>query len=244
MLARQPPVDAAPPLAEHARSILLVLHAGKCGLTLQSPRGLASEPGKEASAAEPQKDDSGGRRLPCLSGASATSSLLVEEALATCSLHLTFMGGALVKKMMSSAKGLLAGGLLLASTSGVLVKEPLAAGSLFLAGASGLLDEECLILIRPQIVDDRLSIPVCPHEEWAPHIPAAAIRQTGGLHGWLVDAILCHEAVDQRWWGGCSIRSSRTTTLGHVGEAAMQMSRRGSTIPHLRRRREGGVANY
>ena len=44
-------------------AFLLVLHAGKCDLMLllQSPRGLASEPGKEASAAEPQGDDSGGR---------------------------------------------------------------------------------------------------------------------------------------------------------------------------------------
>ncbi len=59
-----------------------------------------------------------------------------------------------------------------------------------------------------------------PHEEWAPHIPAAAIRQTVGLHGWLVDAFLRHKAVDQRWQGGCSVRSSRTTTWGRVGEAA------------------------
>jgi hypothetical protein len=42
-------------------ALLLVLHAGKCGLMLQSPRGLASKPGKEASAMEPQEDDSGGR---------------------------------------------------------------------------------------------------------------------------------------------------------------------------------------
>ena len=41
-------------------AFLLVLHAGKCNLTLQSLRGLASETGKEASAAEPQEDDSGG----------------------------------------------------------------------------------------------------------------------------------------------------------------------------------------
>jgi len=34
-------------------AFLLVLHAGKCGLMLQSPRGLASKPGKEATAAEP-----------------------------------------------------------------------------------------------------------------------------------------------------------------------------------------------
>ncbi len=141
-------------------AFLLVLHAGKCHLTLQSPRGLAREPGKEASAAEPQEDDSGGHRLPCLSDASATSRLLVKEALATCSLPLTFEGGAFVKKTLSYASGLLAGGLLLACTNSVHVEEPLAVGSLFLAGASGLLDKECLVLVRPQIVDGRLPIHV------------------------------------------------------------------------------------
>jgi hypothetical protein len=94
-------------------AFLLVLHAGKCDLMLQLPRGLASEPDKEVSAAEPQEDDSGGCRLPCLSDASVTSRLLVKEALATCSLPLTFKGGALVKKTLSCASGLLAGGLLL-----------------------------------------------------------------------------------------------------------------------------------
>ena len=99
---------------------------------LQSPRGLASEPGKEVLAAEPQEDDSGGRRLPCLSGASETSSLLVKEALAMCSLPLlTFEGGALLNKMSSCASSLLAGGLLLASTSGVFVEEPLAISDAF-----------------------------------------------------------------------------------------------------------------
>jgi len=34
-------------------AFLLVLHAGKCGLMLQSPRGPASKPGEEATAAEP-----------------------------------------------------------------------------------------------------------------------------------------------------------------------------------------------
>ena len=43
-------------------AFLLMLHAGKCNLMQQSPQGLASEPSKEASAAEPQEDDSGGRR--------------------------------------------------------------------------------------------------------------------------------------------------------------------------------------
>ena len=84
-------------------AFLLVLHAGKFDLTLQPLRGLASKPSKVASAAEPQEDDSGGRRLPCLSDASATSRLLVKEALATCSLPLTFEGGALVKKTLRAA---------------------------------------------------------------------------------------------------------------------------------------------
>jgi len=97
-------------------------HSCSCGLT--------SEPGKEASAAEPQGDDSGGRCLPCLSDASATSRLLVKEALTTCSLPLTFEGGALVKKTLSCVSGLLAGSLLLlAYMNIVLVEEPLVGGA-------------------------------------------------------------------------------------------------------------------
>ncbi len=70
-----------------------------------------------------------------------------------------FEGGVLVKKTLSCASGPLAGSLLLlACTNRVLVEEPLAVGSLFLAGASGLLNEECLVLIRPQIVNGRLPI--------------------------------------------------------------------------------------
>ena len=142
-------------------AFLLVLHAGTCNLTLQSPRGLASKPGKEASAAEPQEDDSGGCHLPCLSDFSAMSRLLVKEALATCSLPLTFEGRVLVKKMLSCASGLLAGGLLLlACTNSMLVQEPLVMGSLFLVGASGLLNKECFVLARPQIVDGCLPIHV------------------------------------------------------------------------------------
>jgi hypothetical protein len=197
-------------------AFLLVLHAGKCGLTLQSPRGLASKPGEEASAAEPQEDDSGGRRLPCLSGASETSSLLVKEALAMCSLPLTFEGGALVKKTLSCASGLLAGGLLLASTSGVLVEEPLAVGSLVLAGASGLLDEECLVLVPPQIVNHRLPIPVGA-------VRASASPMKNGPPTWLrrhqsgsllvfADGSLMPFFVIKRLTnvgrGGCSVRSS------------------------------------
>ena len=135
-----------------------------------------------------------------------------------CSHPLTlFEGGTLVMKTFSCTSGLLAGGLLLlAFTNIVLVNEPLAVGSLFLAGGSGLLNEECLVLVRPQIIDGRL--PICrrvprerePHEEWALRVsPAAAIWQPVGLREWLIDASILHrEAIDQRWPGDCSIRSS------------------------------------
>ncbi len=181
-------------------AFLLVLHAGKCGLMLQSPRGLASEPGEEATAAEPQEDDS-------------TSCFLVKEVLSTCSLHLMFVVGALMKKALSCASGFLAGSLLLQSsrglasepgeeasaaepqeddssgcrlpclsgasaTSSLLVKEALAlvtcslpilvkktdVGALVkktLSCASGLLAGMSGVLVRPQIVDGRLPIPVC-----------------------------------------------------------------------------------
>ena len=61
-----------------------------------------------------------------------------------------------------------------------------------------------------------------PHEEWAPHIAAAAIRQPVGLRGWLVEAILRTEAGDHRCPGGvgCIVCRSRTTTRVRVGEAA------------------------
>jgi len=85
---------------------------------------------------------------------SATSRLLVKEALAMCSLPLTFEGSALVKKTLSCVSGLLVGGLLLlACTNSVLIEELLAVGILFLVGACGLLNEECLVLVRPKIVD-------------------------------------------------------------------------------------------
>jgi hypothetical protein len=60
--------------------------------------------------------------------------------LATCSRFLAGAIGLLLKKAVSCASGLLAGGLPLASTSG---------------------DEEYLVLVRPQIVDGGLPIPVC-----------------------------------------------------------------------------------
>ena len=208
-------------------AFLLVLHVGKCDLTLQSPRGLASEPGKEASAAEPQEDDSDGRRLPCLlSNASATSRLLVKEALAMCSLPLMFEGGALMKKMWSCVSGLLAGGLLLlACTNSVLFEEPLVVGSLFLAGAGGLLNEECLVLVRPQIVDGCLPIHVGAVRASASPMkngPSGCPRrqQSGSLLVFANGSLMPAFFVDQRWPGVCSVRSSQTTTQGRVGEAA------------------------
>ena len=72
----------------------------------------------------------------------------------------TFEGGAFMKKTLSCASSILAGGLLLASMSGVLVKEPLAVGSLFLAGASGLLNEEChgLASTSSMLVEELLAV--------------------------------------------------------------------------------------
>ncbi len=120
------------------------------GLLLQLSRGLASKPGKEALAAEPQEDDLSSRCLPCLSGVSATSSLLVKEALVTCSLPI------LVKK----------------TDVGALMKKTLSCASGLLAGISG-------VLVRPQIIDGRLLIPVCAVRA------SASIMKKGALVGLL-----------------------------------------------------------
>ena len=82
------------PLVSHCRAqaaYLLVSQAGKSGLTLLLPQSLASKPGMEALTAKPQEDYSGCRRLSCMGSALATSSLLVEDALAMHSL-LAFKG--------------------------------------------------------------------------------------------------------------------------------------------------------
>jgi hypothetical protein len=98
-------------LQRASAAFLLVLQAGKSGLTLLSPQGLASEPGVKALMAKPQEDDLGCRCLSCVGNALATSSLLVEDALATHSL-LAFEGSSFVKKAFSGMSSLLAGGLL------------------------------------------------------------------------------------------------------------------------------------
>ena len=89
-------------LQRASAAFLLVLQAGKSGLTLLSPRGLASKLGMGASTANPQEDDSGCRRLSCVGSALVASGLLIEDALATHSL-LAFEGSLFVKTALSGA---------------------------------------------------------------------------------------------------------------------------------------------
>jgi hypothetical protein len=184
-----------------------------------------------------------------------------------CSLPLTFEGGALVKKTLSCASGLLAGGLLLASTSGVLVEEPLAVGSLVLAGASCLLGEECLVLVPPQIVDGPLPIPVgtfsvsaSPMKNGPPTwprrqqsssllvftdgllVPFFVTKRSTNVGGGVVAFIVGEQPLGGAWG---RLRPFKLQPPGMIGEVGRgQMSRRGSTVPPLLRRREGGVAQY
>jgi hypothetical protein len=132
-------------LQRTSAAILIVLQAGKSGLTLLLPRGLESEPGMEASTAKPQQDDSGCRHLSCLGSKLATSGLFVEDALATHSL-LAFKGSSFVKKALSGASSLLAGSLL-AFMGSTLVKKALAGCRL-----------EAVALVLPQFVDCLLPI--------------------------------------------------------------------------------------
>jgi hypothetical protein len=132
-------------LQRASAAFLLVLQAGKSGLMLLLPRGLASKPGVEASTAKPQEDDLGCRHLLCLGSALATSGLLVEDMLATHSL-LAFEGSSFVKKALSSVSSLLVGGLL-AFVGGTLIKKAL---------AGCRLEAEALVL--PQFVDHPLPI--------------------------------------------------------------------------------------
>ncbi len=70
-------------------AVLLVLQMCKSGLALLLPQSLAGKPDVEAAAAKPQEDGAGCPHLSCKSSAfvhQATSSLLVEKVLTTCSL--------------------------------------------------------------------------------------------------------------------------------------------------------------
>jgi hypothetical protein len=210
------------------------------GLLLQSSRGLASEPGKEASAAEPQEDDSSGCCLPCLSGASATSSLLVKEALVTCSLPI------LVKK----------------TDVGALVKKALSCASGLLAGMSG-------VLVRPrQIVNGRLPIPVCAVRTsaslmkkgapvgllWWQQSGSLSVFADGSLKPFFVGrrstnvgrGVVASVVVEQPLGGAWGrLRPFELQPPGRIGEGGRgQMSRRGSTVPHLGRIRECIVCRF
>jgi hypothetical protein len=146
---------------------------------------------------------------------------------------------------------------------GVLVEEPLAEGSLFLAGASGPLDEECLVLVPPQIVDGCLSIPVgtvCvsaspmkngpPTWPWRQQYDSLLVFADGSLMPFFVTkrstniggGVVAFVVVEQPLGGAWGrLRSFKLQPPGRIAEVGRgQMSRRGSTIPHLRRRREGG----
>jgi hypothetical protein len=77
------------PFVCHCRAraaFLLVLQAGKSGLTLLLPCSLLGEADLEAAAAKPKEDSLGCRHLSCKSSAFATSSLLVKKAVMSCSL--------------------------------------------------------------------------------------------------------------------------------------------------------------
>ena len=94
-----------------------------------------------------------------------------------CSL-LTFEGGALVKKKLSGASSLLAGGLLLASTSGVLVEELLVAGSLFeQGGASSLLAGGLLLASTSGVLVEE-------------PLAAGSLFEQGGASGLLAGSLL------------------------------------------------------
>ncbi len=126
-------------------AFLLVSQAGESGLTLLSPQNLASKPGVEVSTTKPQEDDLGCHCLSCVGSALATCGLLVEDELAIYSL-LAFEGSSFVKKALSGASSLLAGGLLV-FVGGTLNKKVLAGCHL-----------EAVALMLPQFVDHSLPI--------------------------------------------------------------------------------------
>ena len=173
------------------------------GLLLQSSRGLASEPGKEALVAEPQEDDSSGC---CL--LSAVPERRIGDEQSPCQRGVGDVQPSNPREEDGCRR---------AREEGVELRE------------------------RPPGGHERRTRPPPPDCQWPPSNPCmcgpherepheeggpsraalvAAIRQPLSLRGWLVEAILRREAVNQRWPGGCSFCCSRTTTRGHVGEAA------------------------
>jgi hypothetical protein len=139
---------------------------------------------------------------------------------------------ALARRRMPAAKSSSTRKPLLAGTSGLRVEELLAAGILLLASASGLfLDEtEAMVLVRPQFIDGPLPIPVCAVRAGASTKkngpPEWCRRQQSGSLLVFADGSLkpiffaTRSTKGVRGGGGCSVRSSRTTTWGRVGGAA------------------------
>jgi hypothetical protein len=241
-------------LQRASAAFLLMLQAGKSGLTLLSPRGLASEPGMEASTAKPQEDDLGCRHLLCLGSALATSRLLVEDVLATHSL-LAFEGSLFVKKALSGVSSLLAGGLL-AYVGSTLIKKALAGCHL-----------EAVALVLPQFVDRLLPILVGafrasaspkkngpPRQFWRQQAGGLLVFVKCSLEPFLVvkgmtnigrgiEFLKIVEHPVGGAWG--RLRPLVLQPPGRIGEGGCgQMSRRWSTVPHLWRRMRGGVSAH
>jgi hypothetical protein len=160
-----------------------------------------------------------------------TSGLLVDELLAVGSLLLASASSSLLP---ASASILLVDELLatghLAGTSVLLVDELCAASSLLLASAGGLFLDEAMVFVRPHVVDGPLPIlvralraSVIPMKNGPPAWPrrqqsvSLLVFADGSLMP-IFDTKRPTEGV--QGGGGCSVRSSRTTTRGRVGEAA------------------------
>jgi hypothetical protein len=75
-------------------AFLLILQAGKSGLMLQSPRGLAGEPDVAALTAKPQEDGLRGGHLSFQGGRFGNKALTSQKGLMAC------LGGTLVKKAL------------------------------------------------------------------------------------------------------------------------------------------------
>ena len=198
--------------------------------------------------------------------ASASSSLLLASA--SSSLLAGTSGSLLLASASSSLLLASASSSLLAGTSGLRVKELLVAGILLLASASGLfLDKtEAMVLVRPQFVHVPLPIHVCAvrasaspmkngPSTWPRRQQSGSLlvfadgslmpifdakRSTKGVQGGGVVAFVVVEQPLGGAWGG--LRPFELQPPGRIGEGGRgQMSRRGSTVPHLGRIRGGIV---
>ncbi len=227
-----------------------MLQVGKSGLTLLLLRGLASEPGVEALMAKSQEDDLGCRCLSCVGSVLATSGLLIEDALVTHSL-LAFKGSLFIKKALSGASSLLAGGLL-----ATFVKKVLAGCRL-----------EAVVLVLPQFVNRPLPILVGafragaspkkngpPRQFWRQQAGGLLVFAKCSLEPFLVAKGMTNIGSGIEFlkivkhpvggtWG--RLQPLVLQPPGRIGEGGCgQMSQRWSTVPHLWRRIRGGVSTH